>query len=258
MIFTNFYRLQQLTATSVTVTTVVAIVVGIGTPARAFQLFFGEDTVNPQALTNSAAAEAKFLSHLVGVGTEVFEGFSDTQISPIVLSFPGAGEATLLGQGGIRLGPFAGRFSISGEKYWQTTGSFSINFSKEIAAFGFYGTDIGDYNGQVTLLLENTLTNYSQLLTINNTINAPDGSALYYGLIAEAGELFNKITFGNTNSGNDYFGFDDMTIGAFEQVDPEPIPKPISEPIPEPASLLSLMAVGALGTFFGVKRKLQK
>ncbi|MDY6784244.1 MAG: PEP-CTERM sorting domain-containing protein [Cyanobacteriota bacterium] len=250
MNFPDFHPIKPPIATSIAMVASVAIAVAIETPARGFQIFFGEDTVNPQALVNSTAAEADFLSNLVGVGTETFETFTDGQISPLVLGFPGAGNATLLGDGEIQTGNSTGRFPISGSQYWETNSSFSIDFSEEIAAFGFYGTDIGDFNGQITLLLENTLTSFSQLLTINNTIDAPNGSALYYGLIAETGELFNKITFGNTNSGTDFLGFDDMTIGSVAQVDPQSVP--------EPASVIALMAIGTVGIASALKRKPQR
>ncbi|RMH04983.1 MAG: PEP-CTERM sorting domain-containing protein [Nitrospirae bacterium] len=55
---------------------------------------------------------------------------------------------------------------------------------------------------------------------------------LYFGVI-DTGNPFTKVTFGNTASGVDFFGFDDMTIGSVQQVQVNP-------PVPEPASLLLL------------------
>ena len=91
-------------------------------------------------------------------------------------------------------------------------------FDQAVAGFGFYGTDIGDFNGQVTVdLLSGTTETY----TVNNTINGPDGALLFWGII-DTDNAFTKITFGNTNTGTDFFGFDDMTIAAVGQVVPVP------------------------------------
>ena len=89
-----------------------------------------------------------------------------------------------------------------------------------------WGVDIGDFDGQITLHLVNGGTTD---LVVNNTLNGPGGSVLFYGLIAQnVGELITSITFGNTAPGADFFAFDDMTIGSIEQV----------RPVPEPDSLL--------------------
>jgi hypothetical protein len=183
--------------------------------------FFGED-LNPGGTVppggNSETARLDFLSNLVGVGTEDFEGFElyDTNLS---LAFPGSTgsiTATLTGGGFVVDGPGAGRFATSGDNFYnQDPGEdpFEINFSSPIAAFGFYGTDIGDFAGQILLELLNGET---VNLTVPNTVGAPDGSLLFYGFIDPVDEYI-KITFGNT-SGSDGFGFDDMTIGDLQQV----------------------------------------
>ena len=215
--------------------------------AGAYTIFFGQDlglgegTPLPAvSRINSTAAQNSFLSNLVGVGTETFEGFATGTSAPLNLSFPGAGTATLGGTGSIAtVTPGTtngvGRYAISGSNFWEvSSGNFTIGFSAPVAAFGFWGVDIGDFNGQVTLTLQGGgVVN----LTVPNSINIAGGSVLYYGLIAEgAGELFTSITFGNTNPGVDFFGFDDMTIGSIEQV----------RPTPEPATLALLGLAAAL------------
>ena len=113
----------------------------------------------------------------------------------------------------------AGRFPTSGTKYWTTNstlGDFDITFSESISAFGFFATDIGDFSGQITLELVNGTT---QDLIVPSTINAPNASMLYLGLISDM--PFTMVRFGNTSS-VDRFGFDDMTIADAAQVIPAP------------------------------------
>jgi len=69
----------------------------------------------------------------------------------------GAGTATFTGTGQIANVPSGdngfGRYPISGNQYFDTGSVFTITFSTAIAAFGFFGVDIGDFGGQVTLTL---------------------------------------------------------------------------------------------------------
>jgi hypothetical protein len=189
--------------------------------------FFGEDLgpgESPPGLAvfpNSTAAEAAFLSNLVGVGTETFESFGTGTTAPLALNFPGAGTATLNGNGVIRSGHVGfGRYPISGTQWWEASSIFSISFDDPVAAFGFYGVDIGDFGGQVTLQLANG--GVTQLV-IPNTINGPGGSVLYFGYI-DTDNPFTSVTFGNTAAGTDVFAFDNMTIGSIEQVRPPSVP----------------------------------
>lgn len=198
--------------------------------------FFGEDLGGAHVRTNSDAAHAAFMSNLVGVGTEDFESFSAGNSAPLALDFGVAGTATLNGSGSITGAPSVGRWATSGSKYWETNDNFTISFSKDVAAFGFYATDIGDFGGQVLLTYAG---GGSTTLNIGNTTNAPNGSVLYYGFYEDdANAAFSSITFGNTNQ-SDWFGFDDMTIGTREQVVPV-------DPVPEPASML-LFGTGIVG-----------
>ncbi|MDR4463005.1 MAG: PEP-CTERM sorting domain-containing protein [Nitrospira sp.] len=215
----------------------------LGSAPAAFavpSVFFGEDlglgeSTPLSAFPNASAARNSFLSGLVGVGTESFEGFASGTGAPLALSFPGAGTATLQGDGAVDVVPSGstnsvGRYATDGTHYFETNSdTFSVDFSSPVAAFGFFGIDIGDFDGQVTLT---TAGGLNQTFNIDNTIGAPGGSILFWGLI-DPDNTFTSATFGNTSAGVDFFGFDQMTIGSRQQV-----------AIPEPGTWLLLFIAG--------------
>lgn len=236
---------------------IAAAALTMGMSANAGLIFFGEDLIPGETVPAGGAAETArnaFLSSLQGVGTETFEGIAgDTSANGLVLNFPGstgnitATQSTTSGSPYISDSSGAGRFATSGTNFLQeVTSGFSVSFGSEIAAFGFYGTDIGDFNGQVTL--EITGNNAPQTFNVGNTINAPNGSLLFWGFIADAGETFTSVAFGNTAAGSDVFGFDDLTIGELGQVVPP------SSDVPVPGTL-TLLALGLGLAGFGAGRK---
>lgn len=201
-------------------------------------VYFGENT-SPGGYVNGAplTARTSFLASLSGVGTEDFSPFSSGATQPLSLSFAGSSgsiTATLSGSGEV-LGPDpvgVGRFNTSGAtaaavggNWWDVSGAFALDFSAPIAAFGFYGTDIGDFTGQVTVALRDAVTSAVTSYTINNTVDGPNASLLFWGFI-DSSATYDRITFGNTAGGTDFFGFDDMTIGDRGQIN-----------VPEPGSL---------------------
>ncbi|MCB2167224.1 MAG: PEP-CTERM sorting domain-containing protein [Deltaproteobacteria bacterium] len=209
--------------------------------------YFGEDlglgeSTRLTSFPNATAAEADFLSNLVGVGTEDFESLSGN--APLSVDFGVAGTATLSGSGYVSTVPSGtntvGRYPISGDNYFETSSAnFSIAFSDPIAAFGFYGIDFGDFNGQILATFANgTSTAYE----IPHTVGAPGGSVIYWGLI-DTESLFTSVTFSNIGSSADAFGFDNFTIGSVEQV----------VPTPEPGTIF-MMGLGLLG-LAGMGRK---
>jgi hypothetical protein len=218
--------------------------------------FFGEDVnttgdPNQAPFTNATAASNSFLSNLTGVGTETFESFATGTTAPLALSFPGAGTATLSGAGVsvVSGNDLSGRYPFSGTQYIETSSaSFSVGFSSPIAAFGFYGTDIGDFGGQLTLTLTDHLGVVSTLTVPNTigTLGSTSGSNLYFGFY-DTGDTYTSIVFGNNSGGADTFGFDDMTVGSLQQVTPNATPLPAALP-------LFATGLGALG-LLGWRRK---
>jgi len=197
--------------------------------------FFGEDvetsgdptTATP---TNSNAARASFFSNLMGVGTEGFESFATGTTLPLTIMFMGAGSATLIdptNSSAIFSGnDGGGRFPVSGSQFLETgAGSgFTLTFSSPIAAFGFFGTDVGDFGGALSLGLTDASGNMSTL-NVGNTLGSnasTSGSVLYFGFY-DLTDTYKSITFNNAGSGGvDVFGFDDFSIGSRAQVTPEP------------------------------------
>ena len=218
----------------------IVLVSGIG--AQAAQTFFGEDlngspTVPLAAWPNATAASNSFMSWLDGVGTESFEAMT-VGAAPTTLTFPVPGgtiTADFTGDMVVGDGVFRGRYATDGDQYLTGyTGTFSIEFSEPVAAFGFFGIDVGDFGGQMTVT-----TNDGTVYTISHSTGTgegspPDGAVLFWGLI-DTDNPFTSLVFGNDSGGVDGFGFDQMTVGTIEQVNPV---------IPAPGAIL-LGSIGA-------------
>ena len=207
-------------------------------------VYYNYDLFGPPA-TASAGARSDFLDQLIlSVGSEGFETQTVGSVGPLALTFPGSmGDitATLTGDGRVTDSSGAGDFNTTpgGGNWWQTDhGEFQIDFSKPIAAFGFYGTDIGDASGQVTLTLTD-VNNMVTSLTIPNPTFSFDGSQLFYGFVDTANS-YKSIAFGNTSAGGDNFGFDDMVIGDLGQLKNPPVLG-----LPGTLALMSLALVAA-------------
>jgi hypothetical protein len=225
----------------------------VGTSAAAPMTFFGEDVgagESTRLIThpNADAARDDFLSHLTNAGVEDLEDYADGTGAPLIVDFGSAGTATLNGTGYINTvysgTNGAGRYPISGNNYWETGSEFYIEFEEPQVAFGFYGIDVGDYSGKLTIEYESGST---ETLTIDNTIDGLGGSVIYYGFI-DTENPFTKVTFGNTASGTDYFGFDDFTIGTREQIIEE------NNEIPE-FPTIAIPMVGIIGMMFLFQRR---
>lgn len=141
-----------------------------------------------------------------------------------------------------------GRYSVSGNsgsasqgsRYWEATapdGSasmFTLQFSGAVQSFGFFGTDIGDFDGTLSLVL--TRTDGTEV-TVSPGSGGPfgdpitgtdaDASVLFFGVSATiADDYFRSVRFITTGgSGDDVFGFDMFTVVAAPG-GPSPTPLP--------------------------------
>lgn len=220
--------------------------VAIASPALAAPtIFFGENQ-NPAGGVSGAPVTARndFLSALTaGVSTEYFD-LRPTGAPPINLSFTGGiGTigATLTGGGNLRNSPNTGAYATSGSQFYDNEfNAFTVNFSRSIAAFGFYGTDIGDVNQQLQITLDAGLAS-QRVFSVPNTLRSNNGSLLFWG-ITDTAKTFTSVSF--AQSGADRFGFDDLTVGDVSQVT---IPT-----VPEPATWA--MMIGGFGVIGGKLR----
>jgi hypothetical protein len=206
--------------------------------AEAALTFFGNDqgvflqdgTPTGAGFPNALAARTTFLSNLIGVGTETFESFPDGTAAALALTFPGAGTAILAGGGEVDNDPGTGQNATSGTNWWRTgaDNNFSITFTSPVAAFGFYGIDVGDIGAQLTLTLEGGSTvsiNIPHPTVAGGPSSPQNGSVFFFGYIDTANP-FISATFSNPAGVGDDFGFDDMTIGSVQQV--QAVPEPTS------------------------------
>lgn len=207
-------------------------------------IYFGE--ANPAAPPFTVAgapvtARSAFLATLSGVSSESFETFA-LGADPASLTFNGSAgliTATLLGDGIIENnaggagsgGNAFGRFATHGTQYYETNSGFGMTFSEAVGAFGFYGTDIGDFSGQLTITLVRS-GGGSQTLTVNHSNPSQNGALLFWG-VTDAANPFTGVQFATTN-GTDFFGFDQMVVGD---------PRQVTGGIPE-ASTWAMLIVG--------------
>jgi hypothetical protein len=229
-------------------------------------------TTYPEA----AAARNAFVSGL-GAGATAsfydFEGATAGATNPLTISLGGV-SATLSGAGEVKntpTGTDVGRFSVSGvsgsatqgSQYWATTASseptsFLLDFNgAAVQGFGFFATDIGDFNGSLSLRL--TLMNDTFLdvspgdpfpdgeVFGSGPILGPDadGSVLFFGVRAVSTQYFKAVRFISVGGGTaDDFGFDMFTVVAAPG---GPLPTPL------PGSLALVGA--ALGGLALVRRR---
>jgi hypothetical protein len=200
----------------------------VGTSANAQVTFFGEtlgagDGTFLRVAANAATTGARdsFLGSLTNPGVEDFEGAFGTSAvfgNGVTATMVG-GTLTAQGAGANS----AGRYPTSGTQFWTSAVAFSLNFDQQVSAFGFFGIDIGDFDGQLSLTLFSGLSNLGNFV-VPNTIGGAGGGVLYYGIITPF--TFDRVAFGNTAAGTDFFGFDDFTVGVPSQVNITPVPEP--------------------------------
>ncbi len=217
------------------------------TANAAATIYFGENQSPAGGVSGDPlTARNAFLAALTaGVSTEDFE--SEAVGAPSVpLTFVGGLgtiNGNLTGTGAIRNSPSFGTYATSGSQFYDNEfEAFTISFATAIAAFGFYGTDIGDISQALQVTLDIGLSS-ERVFTVANTINGNNASLLFWG-ITDVANPFTTVTF--AQSGSDRFGFDDLTVGDVKQV----------KGVPEPAAWAMMLA--GFGLVGGAMRRREK
>lgn len=203
------------------------------TTSAAIITYFGQDQ-NPGGVVpangNASSAQSDFLSKLTGVGIENFDSLPNVGSSgPFSIDFAGSAgniNASLSGTDlDLRNTSSSGTYATSGNQFLRaitntSATSFTINFSSAIAAFGFFGTDLGDAaGGDLRLTLSNGTTQ-DLLIDVDPSNN---GNLIFFGFVSNS-DTFTSVSFSNTAGSGDYWGFDDMIVGDLGQVTDVPAP----------------------------------
>jgi len=230
-----------------------------------------------QVAGNALGAKAEFLTNKSSIGTLNFSQYPLATANPFAVATPAdqpanfRSGANTVNQGAFSqsgaAGPFVaqdlfdpqddgqtlralGRFNTSPGAddpegmILESGAGFTITFDQAVQAFGFYGTDIGDFGGSLTLELyvtgeeaapSQTLTVF-QANTPTASADPAGGSLLFFGFFDSA-KSYKKVSFVQS-SAFDGFGYDDMVVAALTDVPPP-------NPTPEPAGLALLGAAFA-------------
>ncbi|WP_310487455.1 hypothetical protein [Chamaesiphon sp. VAR_69_metabat_338] len=128
----------------------------------------------------------------------------------------------------------------------NSSNNLSINFSSSIAAFGYFGTDLGDSGNILTMQFFNANNTLVSSQVIGSTGSA-NSSQFFFGFIADSpSEEFNRVVFSNSAS-NDAIGIDQIKIAT---------PTQVKTKIPEPASVWGTLLCG--GCLVAIKRRLKR
>jgi hypothetical protein len=242
-------------------------VIGFAQPAQALSLFRGYDanpvdaTVLPLASrTNSIAAYNSYKANLGGSGvtTESYETISGvTPIDGLVQQLSGVTatysytkktDGSSAGSSGVAAVQKADAAGLTNSGTFPTDGvrgisinsanNFKIQFGSPLAAFSFWGTDLGDSKNTLTIVLKKAgVLVKSQLIDYLDT-NAGQSSVFFFGGIAQnVTEQFDEVELlSSINSNGDAIGIDQLAVGTAAQV------TPMSTPVPTPALLPGLLA----------------
>ncbi len=131
----------------------------------------------------------------------------------------------------------------------NSANTFKINFASPLAAFSFWGTDLGDSKNSLTVILRSLGQVVAQKPINYLGANAGKSSVFFFGGIAQTPtEYFDEVELlSSIPSTGDAIGLDQLTVGTPVQVaptDPTAVPTPALLP-------------GLVGLALGLRRKVQ-
>jgi hypothetical protein len=219
---------------------------------------------------NSQAAFANFSSNLNG-GTVITESFENiptttfinglsTSISGTTATFSytkkidgssaNGGTSTQVQLAGANGNPAgftnAGTYPTDGFQgiSINSSNNFSISFNNPLAAFGYFGTDLGDSSNTLTMQFFNGASLVNSTSVPVNTGSA-NSSEFFFGFISDnPTQYFDRVAFvSSISTTGDAIGIDQIKVGTPAQV----------TAVPEPSSLLGTLLFG--GSVMLVKRR---
>ena len=134
---------------------------------------------------------------------------------------PNLGDEGIVSGPEIDAGMLTRRFPTDGDKFFRSQSAFDITFDSAQTAFGFYATDMGDFNGQLTVQLDG-----GDPFIVDHT-RFPDtagGSLLFWGVL-DTMSPFSTVSFSIEQDPGfgavDFAGFDELVVARGNDV---PVP----------------------------------
>jgi hypothetical protein len=130
-------------------------------------------------------------------------------------------------------------------QYLDASGLFYFEPSTPARAFGFWGVDLGDWEGQMKLtvtFVDTTTVDFVLPYNLGDNGYAPwNESMTFLGIIFD--QDFTRVDFANSEPSWDIFGFDNFIVALAEQLEPPPEPPTVVVPVP-PADCVPFMIAG--------------
>lgn len=115
--------------------------------------------------------------------------------------------------GSIRGAPFGGRFNTTtgGNNYadLDDTQTFKLAFTSNMAGFGCYLTDPGDFSSQWYAYVVDQ-NDVQTIHTIPHAVNGSNGNLVFWGFLDTSGLLYKSVELKTTASAGDAMGIDDL------------------------------------------------
>jgi hypothetical protein len=224
-----------------------AALAAVGSALAAPITYFGNNAADQAAngtIPLGSAAVASRVQFLTALGSKADESFSTATLATAfgntaVISQETGATGKIESVKIDSQGNFPGRFNttpdpVTGQvgdgKWWNTSTSFTVQVrNATINAFGFFGTDFGDFDGNLKFDLFLGSAKVRTDVLIPGDGGKQNGSLMFYGYTDDQ-QSFDKIVFKIAQSSidpdlQDFIGFDDVVIGKLRTADPG-VPEP--------------------------------